>query len=138
MASHGDFSPEARERADRTVAVAAIFGDHAELIVSQLPDVPEGSVLVAVVDNSHEFAGTHHVGQAELPERIPQLEADGGWAMVFSYPATVEDVQRRAADLASTASKRASLVAMNIRVAQRLPEVAIRSCHATTPRHVSG
>jgi hypothetical protein len=110
MTSHGDFSPEARERADRTAAVAAVFGDHAELIVARLPDVPEGSVLVAVVDNDHAFAGLHQVGQAELPERIPQLEADGGWVMVFSYPATVADVQRRAADFAATARRRAEII----------------------------
>jgi hypothetical protein len=110
MTSHGDFSPEARERADRTAAVAAIFGDHAELIVSRLPDVPDGSVLVAVVDRDHVFAGTHNVGQAELPERVPQLEADGGWAMVFSYPSTVADVRRRAADFAATARKRAEVI----------------------------
>jgi hypothetical protein len=110
MTSHGDFSPEARERALRTVLVADVFGDHAELIVGQLPDVPEGSVLVAVVDSNHGFAGTHHVGQAELPQRVPQLESDGGWAMVFSYPATVEDVRRRASDYAATARKRAELI----------------------------
>jgi hypothetical protein len=110
MTAHGDFSPEARERAVRTAVVAAIIGEHAELIVSRLPDVPEGSVLVAVVDDSHTFAGTHHVGQAELPSRIPELESDGGWTMVFSYPATVADVQRRTADYAATASKRAEVI----------------------------
>jgi hypothetical protein len=110
MASHGDYSPEARDRADRTVAVAAIFGENAELIARQLPDVPEGSVLVAVVDADHAFAGTHHVGQADLPERIPELEAGGGWAMVFSYPATVDDVRRRTADFAATARKRAEII----------------------------
>ena len=110
MTSHGDFSPEARERALRTVLVADIFGDNAELIVARLPDVPEGSVLVAVVDAGHDFAGTHHVGQADLPERIPQLEAGGGWAMVFSYPSTVEDVRRRTTDYADTARKRADLI----------------------------
>jgi hypothetical protein len=110
MTSHGDYSPEARDRADRTVVVAEIIGDHAELIASRLPDVPEGSVLVAVVDSAHTFAGTHHVGQAELPERIPQLESDGGWAMVFSYPSTADDVRRRAADFAATARKRAEII----------------------------
>lgn len=110
MTSHGDFSPQARERAQRTVIVAEVFGDHAELIVRQLPDVPEGSVLVAVVDADHAFTGTHHVAHADLPARVPELESDGGWAMVFSYPATVEDVRRRAADYAATARKRAELI----------------------------
>lgn len=110
MTSHGDFSPEALDRAQRTVLVAEVIGDHAEHIVRQLPDVPEGSVLVAVVSPEHDFAGTHHVGQAELPERIPQLESDGGWVMVFSYPTTEEDVRRRAAEYAATARKRAELI----------------------------
>jgi hypothetical protein len=110
MTSHGDFSPEARERAERTVLVAEIFGDHAELIVSRLPDVPEGSVLVAVVDAEHTFGGTHHVDQAELHARVPELESDGAWVMVFSYPATAEDVRRRAADYAATARKRAEVI----------------------------
>ena len=110
MSAHGDFSPEARERASRTVLVAEIFGAHAELIVGQLPDVPEGSVLVAVVDSDHSFAGTHHVGQSDLPVRIPELESGGGWAMVFSYPATEQDVRRRAADYAATARKRVELI----------------------------
>jgi hypothetical protein len=110
MTAHGDFSAEARDRASRTAVVAEVFGEHAELIVAQLPDVPEGSVLVAVVGIDHSFAGTHHVGQADLPARIPELESDGAWAMVFSYPATVEDVRRRAADYAATARKRAELI----------------------------
>ena len=110
MTGHGDFSPEARERASRTVVVAEIFGDHAELIVRQLPDVPEGSVLVAVVDADHSFAGVHHVGQSDIPVRVPELESEGGWAMVFSYPATEEDVRRRAADYAATARKRVELI----------------------------
>ena len=90
--------------------MAEVFSDHAELIVGQLPDVPEGSVLVAVVDADHAFTGTHRVEQADLPVRVPELEADGGWAMVFSYPATEADVRRRAADYAATARKRAELI----------------------------
>ena len=41
-------------------------------------------MLVAVVDADHAFAGTHHVEQTDLVERVPQLEDGGGWAMVFS------------------------------------------------------
>ena len=110
MTGHGDFSPEARDRASRTVLVAEVFGDHAELIVARLPDVPEGCVLVAVVDPDHSFAGTHHVGQSDIPVRVPELESEGGWAMVFSYPASEEDVRRRAAEYAAVARKRVELI----------------------------
>src|ERR1700709_855929 len=96
MASHGDFSAEARERAHRTVLVADVFADNAELIVAALPDVPDGYVLVAVVDPGHAFPGTHPVAQTALVERVPELEHGGGWAMVFSPGSSVDDVRRRA------------------------------------------
>lgn len=110
MANHGDLSPEARERAHRTVLVADVFADHADLIVAALPDLPAGHVLIAVVDPSHEFTGTHHVNRAELVERVPQLEDGGGWAMVFSAGISVDDVRRRADEMASLAGQRAATI----------------------------
>ena len=110
MANHGDFSPEARRRAQRTTLVAGVFGAHAERIVAELPDVPEGHVLVAVVDSSQEFSGTHHVDRADLVERITYLEQDGGWAMVFSPGSSVEDVRRRAGEMGSIAAQRAAAI----------------------------
>jgi hypothetical protein len=110
MANHGDFSPEARERAHRTVLVADVFADNAEVIVAALPDVPAGHVLVAVVDPNHAFSGTHHVERARLVERVPQLEDGGGWAMVFSPGSSVRDVRRRTDEMASIASQRAAAI----------------------------
>ena len=110
MANHGDFSPEARERAHRTVLVADVFAEHAELIVAALPHVPDGHVLVAVVDHAHAFGGTHHVDRSELVERVPELEGAGGWAMVFSPGSSVDDVRRRADEMASIASQRAAAI----------------------------
>lgn len=110
MAMHGDLSPEARDRAGRTVEVAAVFAEHAELIVERLPDVPEGHVLVAVVDGAHEFSGTHHVEQTDLVMRVPELEQTGGWAMVFSPGSSVEDVRRRTDEWADIARRRAAAI----------------------------
>jgi hypothetical protein len=109
MAPHGDLSPEARLRAERTVTVAAVFADHAEVIVGQLPAVPTGHVLVAVVDGEQDFAGLHHVHRDTLVERVPELEG-GGWSMVFSPGATVDDVQRRTAEMASLAQQRMAAI----------------------------
>lgn len=110
MAMHGDLSPEARERAGRTVEVAAVFAAHAEVIVSRLPELPDGHVLVAVVDALHEFSGTHHVEQTDLVMRIPELEQTGGWVMVFSRESSVADVQRRTDEMASIARQRAEMI----------------------------
>ncbi len=110
MANHGDFSPEARERAGRTAEVAAIFADQAEVIVAALPDLPEGHVLVAVVDAGNEFAGTNHVDRTEIVERVPQLEHPDGWAMVFSAGTSADEVRRRSEEMGSIARQRAAAI----------------------------
>jgi hypothetical protein len=110
MASHGDFSPEARAHAERTVEVAAIFADHAEVIVARLEDVPAGHVLVAVVDVDNQLSGMHHVEQTDLVERVPQLEESAGRSMVFSPGSSVTDVRRRTEELAAAARRRAEVI----------------------------
>lgn len=107
-----DLSPEARARAGRTIEVAAVFAEHAEVIVAALPGTPAGHVLVAVVDETHRFTGTHHVDKQNLVERVPQLEADagGGWAMVFTPGASVEDVRRRTGEMAEIADARIAVI----------------------------
>ena len=105
-----DLSPQARARAGRTIEVAAIFSDHAEVIVAALPDVPEGHVLIALVDHRHEFSGTHHVEKATMVERVPELEGPDGWAMVFTPGATLADVRRRAAEMADIAGRRIAAI----------------------------
>jgi hypothetical protein len=104
-----DLSPEAKARAVRTIDVAAVFADNAEIIVAELPGVPEGHVLVALVDADHAFTGTHHVEKANLVERIPELEGDG-WAMVFSPGSSVADVHRRTGEMADIARARIAAI----------------------------
>jgi riboflavin biosynthesis pyrimidine reductase len=110
MTMHGDLSPEARDRAGHTVTVATVFEDNAERIVATLPELADEHVLVVVVDATHELAGMHHVAQSDLVMRVPELETAGGWAMVFSQGSTVEDVRRRAQEMASIAAKRAAAI----------------------------
>lgn len=109
MTSHGDHSPEARAGAERKAAAAAVFAEHADVIVAALPDVPDGHVLVAVVDDGHIFSGTHHVAQDEIVARVPELEG-AGWAMVFTTGADVDDVRRRTAEMATLARRRAEMI----------------------------
>ena len=125
---HGDFSPEARERALRTILVSDVFADNAETIVTALVDVPSGHVLVAVVDEGHGFAGTHHVEEAKIVERVPELEAPGGWAMVFSPGTQSADVARRANQMAEIAKAR--LERIDRIVARREGKLAENSAQA--------
>jgi hypothetical protein len=76
MAMHGDFSPAARDAARRKVHAAGVLADEADAIVAALTVVADGHVVVAVVDESHAFAGTHLVAQDDLVTRIPELEGE--------------------------------------------------------------
>jgi hypothetical protein len=107
---HGDLSPEARERALRTILVADIFADNADQIVADLLHVPGNHVLVAVVDENHGFAGTHHVEESKIVEKVPEMEQPGGWAMVFSAGTNPVEVRRRADQMADLAKKRVEVI----------------------------
>lgn len=109
MTNHGDHSHEAHEAALGKAKAAAVFAEHAETIVAALPEVPDGHVLVAVVDHTHDFTGTHHVAQTEIVDRVPQLEREG-WAMVFTDGTDAETVRRRAEEMATLARRRAEMI----------------------------
>jgi hypothetical protein len=109
--THGDYSPEARAAAQDKARAASVFAAHAEMIVAALPDVPEGHVLVAVVDETHELSGMHHVAEDELVARVPELEERaGGWAMVFNVGSDVGDVRRRSDEMGVLARRRAEMI----------------------------
>jgi hypothetical protein len=104
------FSPEARARAVQTIEVAAVFAAEADEILAALADVPAGHVLVAVVDDAQDFTGTHHVPTDTMVERVPELESEGGWAMVFPLGTTRHDIDRRTAELADINRKRIAAI----------------------------
>src|ERR1700727_2709749 len=97
---------EGRERARRTIAVSQVIAEHADEIAEATLTLPEGHVLVALVDSGNEFAGMHWVGESELIERIADLEGPGGSAMVFSRSIEAAHVHGRTSELASIAKKR--------------------------------
>jgi hypothetical protein len=133
MTMHGDYSPEARARAGRTVEVAAVFAGAAEAIVAALPGVPDGHVLIAVVDHQHVFTGTHHVEKGTIVERVPELEGPEGWAMVFTPGVTAADVLRRSAEMADLASRRIAAIDRIIaRRAGSRPTVDFRPGHSSS------
>jgi hypothetical protein len=105
-----DLSPQAQERARRTIEVADVFAAHADEIEQAVASVPSGHVLVAVVDASHRFTGLHHVDTEQLIDRIAELEGPGGWAMVFSPGADASSVRRRTEEMASIAQQRIATI----------------------------
>ena len=109
MTNHGDYSIEARAAAEGKARAAGVFADNADVIVAALPDVPDGHVLVAVVDESQNFAGTHHVSKDDIVARVPELEG-AGWAMVFTAGSDLADVRRRADEMATLARRRAEMI----------------------------
>jgi hypothetical protein len=103
------FSPQARARAQRTIDVASVFAGRLEEILAALEYVPEGFVLVGIVDADHVFAGLHQVPTATMVDEVPQLEGDG-WAMVFPPGTTREDIERRTTELADINRQRISAI----------------------------
>ena len=99
-----DLSPEQIERSQRTIKAAAVFADNAPVIVTEVSELPDDHVLVAVVTADYYFAGTHHVARTELVERVPALEEDG-WAMVFSPGADTDHVAARTTEMISLAGQ---------------------------------
>lgn len=109
MTNHGDYSVEAHAAAEGKANAAGVFADNAEVIVAALPDVPNGYVLVAVVNEAQNFTGTHHVPKDEIVVRVPELEGSG-WAMVFTSGSDVAEVRRRADEMATLARRRAEMI----------------------------
>jgi len=103
------FSPEARARAERTIDVASVFAEHVVEILEALPYVPDGFVLVGIVDRQHVFAGLHQVPTATMVAEVPSLEGDG-WAMVFPPGTTRADIERRTSELADINRQRISAI----------------------------
>jgi hypothetical protein len=109
MTNHGDYSVEARAAAEGKALAAGVFADNAEVIAAALPDVPDGHVLIAVVDELQQFTGTHHVPNDEIAARVPELEGSG-WAMVFTTGSDAADVRRRTDEMATLARRRAEMI----------------------------
>ena len=109
MTNHGDYSSEAHVAASQKARAAGVFNEHAEVIAAALPDVPDGHVLVAVVDETHEFAGTHHVPREDIATRVPELEG-AGWAFIVSPGSAVEDIKRRTDEMGTLARRRAEMI----------------------------
>src|SRR4051812_9213221 len=109
MTFHGDYSPEAHSAAHGRARAAAVFAAHAEVIVAALPGVPDGHVLVAVVDERHEFTGMHHVARDEIAGRVPELEGSG-WAFPVSPGTDVAETRRRTDEMGTLARRRAEMI----------------------------
>ena len=105
-----DLSPEAKDRARRTIVIAGVIAAHADEIAQATEDLPERHVLVALVDGSDEFVGVHQVNETELIERVAELEGPDGSAMVFSRGIAPHHVHGRTAELADIAEKRIATI----------------------------
>ncbi len=105
-----DISPEQVERSRRTIRAASVFADNAEAIIAHVELLPDDHVVVAVVTEDYDFDGVHHVARTELVERVPALEGEGGWAMVFSPGTDDAHVEARTTEMVSLASKRIEMI----------------------------
>ena len=105
-----DISPEQIEKSRRTIRAAAVFAENSELIVAHVAEMPADHVVVAVVTEAYDFDGVHHVARTELVERVPALEGENGWAMVFSSGTDAAHVGIRTTEMIALAEKRIEMI----------------------------
>jgi hypothetical protein len=105
-----DLSPEQIDKSRRTIRAAAVFAENSEVIVAHVAELPTDHVVVAVVTEDYVFDGVHHVPRTELVERVPALEGENGWAMVFSEGADVGGVGVRTTEMIALAEKRIEMI----------------------------
>jgi hypothetical protein len=105
-----DLSPEAKVRARRTILVSDVIADHADEIAAATENLPDGHVLVALVDARCHFIGVHEVSETELIARVAELEGADGSAMVFSRGIAPAHVHGRTTELADIAQKRIATI----------------------------
>jgi len=98
-------SPEAIERARRTILVSDVFAENADRIVEATQELEEGFIIVAVVNERHKFDSMHTVAITEMVQRVPELEGDG-WTMVFSQGATTASILVRTDKMADLSQQR--------------------------------
>jgi hypothetical protein len=105
-----DISPEQVERSRRTIRAASVFAENSDAIVAHVALLPDDHVVVAVVTGDYAFDGVHHVARTELVERVPALEGEDGWAMVFSEGTGATHVGVRTTEMIALASKRIEMI----------------------------
>ena len=105
-----DISPQQIEKSRRTIRAAGVFAENSDVIVAHVAQLPEDHVVVAVVSEDYLFDGVHHVARTELVERVPALEGDNGWAMVFSEGADTDHIGVRTAEMIALAEKRIEMI----------------------------
>ncbi len=105
-----EITPEQIEKSRRTIRAASVFADNADAIVAHVAQLPEDHVVVAIVTADYDFTGVHHVARTELVERVPALEGEGGWAMVFSDGADADHVEARTSEMIALAEKRIEMI----------------------------
>lgn len=130
-----DTSPAARDRAVDTIIAAAAFGDATTHILGACAELDDdATVVVAVVEPAGDgrrgllLSGTHYVAEADLVEKVPQLEGESGWAMVFSKSTGALDIRRRSEEMATIAEKRiAALDRIAAKRSAAAPEGAVET-----------
>lgn len=105
-----DVSPEQVAKSQRTIKAAGVFAENSDAIIDHVTALPEDHVVVAVVTEEYTFSGVHHVSRTELVERVPALEGENGWAMVFSQGADAEHVEARTSEMMALARKRIEMI----------------------------
>ncbi len=98
-------TPEAIDRAERTMQAASVLRENANVIAIQCEYAQADQVVLAVVTPELAFGSAEIIPLAELGEYVRSLRM-GIWYLVFSPRTTVASIQKRCDKMKSLAAQR--------------------------------
>lgn len=102
---------QAVERAQRTVQATEVLRQHAATIADVCNEAEASQIIVAMVEVDGSFAGTQVIPRAELQDQLEILEMqEHKWVLTLSPNASVDDIERRCADIGYFANRRQNAI----------------------------
>ena len=96
---------QAVERCRHTIQAAEVFHDQARTIAHVCADAERSDVVVAAVARDGRFTGAWTVPGTDLTAQVERLDSDG-WVLLFSPAMRIDEIERRAVELARLAFRR--------------------------------
>lgn len=97
-------TPQAKERAENTVAAAHTFRENAQSIFMACVEAADEEIVLATVSPTLVFAA-YIIPLSELRERVVGL-TPGSWSLVFSPNTRPDEIEARCQKMARLASRK--------------------------------
>lgn len=108
-------TPQAVERARRSIEAADVFLQHAPVVAQACADASDGEIVVALVGHDNTFLGVHVVPIMRLYSTVMEYGAES-WSLIFSAGTGILEIEMRCKQMKKYAEARYRLAR---RISQR-------------------